>query len=201
MPGIASLEPFKPMQEDNRDSEPIEYIEDTEHMEEVPAILDEGMGDEQSFPDLDEPTETTEEQSAPTPPVIGGVAGWMLKEKEAEEQRSSTAPEAALPAEAQGETNGGPLGCCFGVIVGLVLSLVIVILSELYGGPFVHSLQGSFTVIIRLILALVAIAGMTIFGYFGWKIGKKVFREYEPPVVKDRSRKPKARTRPKPKGI
>ncbi len=33
--------------------------------------------------------------------------------------------EAQLPPEAQGETNGGPLGCCLGVTVGLLLSLTV----------------------------------------------------------------------------
>src|SRR5579884_3011004 len=31
--------------------------------------------------------------------------------------------EPQLPPEAQGEVNGGPLGCCLGVTVGLLLSL------------------------------------------------------------------------------
>ena len=162
------------MPEDNQESEPKEQRED---VEEVPAPLDERTGDEQPLPAADELAETTEEH------------------------QSSTSPKATLPPEAQGETNGGPLGCCLGVVVGLVLSLIIVILSDLYGGPLVHSLQGGFTVIVRILMGLIALAGMTIFGYFGWKIGKKIFREYEPPIVKDRSRKPKPRTRPKPKGI
>ena len=162
------------MPEENHEPEPNEYRED---VEEVPATFNEGMEDEQSLPTLDEPVETIKEQP------------------------SSTPPQAALPPEAQGETNGGPLGCCFGVIVGLVLSLIIVVLSELYGAPLVHSLQGGFTVIVRILMGVLALAGVILFGYLGWKIGKKVFREYEPPVVKERGRKPKPRTRPKPKSI
>lgn len=171
---IANLEPFKPMPEDNRDSEPTESIEDTEHTEEVPTTLEEGTGDEPPLPDASD----------------GSVAAG-------EEQPAISSSEAALPPEALGETNGGPLGCCLGVVVGLVLSLIIVIVSELYGAPLVHSLQGGFTVIVRIVMALFAIAGVIIFGYFGWKIGRKLYREYEPPVVKDRRRKPK----PRPKGI
>src|SRR5690349_12923039 len=99
MPGTASLERFKPMQDDKHDSEPTEYI-DAEYTEEDPATIDEEKGDQQSLPTAsNEPATTAEEQ-----PVV-------------------SSPEAALPSEALGETNGGPLGCCLGVVVGLVLSL------------------------------------------------------------------------------
>ena len=175
MPGTASLERFKPMPEDNRDQEPTEYI-DAEYWEEIPAIIDEGTGEESPLPAAsDEPTATAEEQPA------------------------ASLPEAALPPEAQGETNGGPLGCCLGVIVGLLLSVVSAIVSRLYGGPLAQLLQGSFSIVVRIVMAVFAVAGVIIFGYFGWKIGRKLYREYEPPVVKDRRRKPKPR--PKPKGI
>jgi len=177
MQEIASLEHFKPMPEDNRDSEPIEYI-GAEYREEVPATIDEGTGEEQPPPATsDEPATTAEEQPAPS------------------------SPEAALPPEALGETNGGPLGCCFGVIVGLVLSLVVVIASRLYGDPLAQLLQGNLSIVVRIVTVLFAIAGVIIFGYFGWKIGRKLYRDYEPPVVKDRRRKPKARAKPKPKSI
>src|SRR5215472_12080770 len=43
--------------------------------------------------------------------------------------------EGALPPEAQGETNGGPLGCCLGVMMGLLLSLSLAIVSRLYADP------------------------------------------------------------------
>ena len=162
------------MPEENQESQSKEY---SENVEEVPTTPDEGMEHEQPLPIMDEPAESIKEQP------------------------SSTSPQAALPPEAQGETNGGPLGCCLGVIVGLVLSLIIVVLSDLYGAPLVHSLQGGFTIIVRILTGVVALAGVIIFGYLGWKIGKKVFREYEPPVVKERSRKPKPRTKPKPRGI
>src|SRR4051812_14890085 len=36
--------------------------------------------------------------------------------------------ENTLPPEAQGEANGGPLGCCLGIMVGLLLSLSLAIL-------------------------------------------------------------------------
>ena len=172
---------FEPMPEDNRDSELTKYteaIEDLEQMEEVPPTLAAETGNEHTLLDL--PGEST---------VVG------------DEQPAVSAPEAALPPEAQGETNGGPLGCCLGVIVGLVLSLVIAIASQVYVGPLVHLLQGNLSTVVRIVMALVAVAGVIIFGYFGWKIGRRLYREYEPPVVKDRRRKPKPRTKPKPKEI
>jgi len=48
-------------------------------------------------------------------------------------------------------------------------------------------------VVIRIVMIIFAIAGAIIFGYFGWKIGKRFYREYEPPVIKDRRRKSKPR--------
>lgn len=91
-----------------------------------------------------------------------------------------------LSPEAQGPTNGGPLGCCLGVVVGIFLTaLVITAVSvALRNGGYL-----SFgTLPILLIGAIVC-------GYFGWKIGKKVYREYEIPVVKDRRRRAKPRAR------
>ncbi len=85
-------------------------------------------------------------------------------------------PEAKLPPEAQGELNGGPLGCCLGVAVGLLLSLSVAILSRFYADPLAQVLHG---VTVRIVMAIVAIAGAIIFGYLGWKIGKRFYREYE----------------------
>jgi hypothetical protein len=99
-----------------------------------------------------------------------------------------------LPAEAQGEVNGGPLGCCLGVMIGLLISLAIAVLSRLYADPLAHILQGNLSLITRIVMALLAIVGAIAFGYFGWKIGKRVYREYDPPVVKDRGRKAKPKT-------
>lgn len=102
-------------------------------------------------------------------------------------------PAAKLPPEAQGEVNGGPLGCCLGVMVGLTLSLVVVVASRFLADPLAQVLHGSLSVVIRIVMIIFAIAGAIIFGYFGWKIGKRFYREYEPPVIKDRRRKSKPR--------
>jgi hypothetical protein len=88
-------------------------------------------------------------------------------------------PAAQLPPEAQGEVNGGPLGCCLGVTIGLLLSLIVAVLSRLYADPLAQVLHGGLSVTVRIVMVFLAIAGAIIFGFFGWKIGKLVYREYE----------------------
>ncbi len=98
----------------------------------------------------------------------------------AEEQPSPAAsPEAQLPPEAQGEVNGGPLGCCLGVTVGLLLSLVVAVLSRFYADPLAQVFHSSLSVTVRIVMLIFAIAGAALFGYVGWKIGKRLYREYE----------------------
>ena len=87
--------------------------------------------------------------------------------------------EAQLPREAQGETNGGPLGCCLGVTVGLLLSLTVAILSRLYADPLAQVFHGGLSIIVRIVMSIFAIAAAIVFGYVGWKIGKRLYREYE----------------------
>ena len=87
--------------------------------------------------------------------------------------------EAQLPPEAQGETNGGPLGCCLGVTVGLLLSLTVAILSRLYADPLAQVFHGGLSIIVRIVMSIFAIAAAIVFGYVGWKIGKRLYREYE----------------------
>jgi uncharacterized protein YacL len=87
--------------------------------------------------------------------------------------------ETKLPPEAQEEVNGGPLGCCLGVTIGLLLSLIVAILSRLYADPLAQLLHGGLSITVRVIMSIVAIVGAIVFGYFGWKIGKHMYREYE----------------------
>src|SRR5205823_6440324 len=87
--------------------------------------------------------------------------------------------ETQLPPEAQGETNGGPLGCCLGVTVGLLLSLTVAILSSLYANPLAQVFHSSLSMSVRIVMFMVAIVGSVFFGYIGWKIGRRAYREYE----------------------
>jgi phosphotransferase system glucose/maltose/N-acetylglucosamine-specific IIC component len=94
-----------------------------------------------------------------------------------------------LPPEAQGEVNGGPLGCCLGTIIGLILSLTVAVIGRIYAAdPLVPVFHSALLVLIllRIAMAITAIAGAVILGYLGWKIGRKLYREYEPPVVQYR---------------
>lgn len=103
-----------------------------------------------------------------------------------------------LPPEAQGEANGGPLGCCLGTTIGLLLSVSIALLSRFYADPLFKALNTNLSLVVRIIMVLVAIIAMIICGYFGWRIGKMIYREYEPPVVQRQPRRRK-KTRPAPK--
>jgi len=113
--------------------------------------------------------------------------------EEADLSPSSSSSIAQLPPEAQGEINGGPLGCCLGVMVGLLLSLSVAVISRFYADPLAHILGGVLSLVVRIAMALAALIAVVVCGNFGWKIGKKLYREYDPPVIKDRRRD----TRPK----
>ncbi len=97
----------------------------------------------------------------------------------------------SLPPEAQGEVNGGPLGCCLGTIIGLMLSLPVAVIGRIYANPLVPVFHSALLVLIllRIAMAITGIAGAVILGYLGWKIGRKLYREYEPPVVRYRTYK------------
>ena len=111
-----------------------------------------------------------------------------------EEQPPTPADDAAkLPPEAQGELHGGPLGCCLGVTVGLLLSTLLGILGFGHNLAFLLSFVLPFNAItmIRIATGCISVAGAIIAGIVGWKVGKRFYREYEPPVIKDRRRKSK----------
>ncbi|RAQ96431.1 hypothetical protein [Thermogemmatispora tikiterensis] len=87
---------------------------------------------------------------------------------------SQPAPvEAATP---EWETNGGPLGCCLGVTVGLLLSLCLPVAVRLVGSPLSDFFNGA---LLRVMMALAAVVAAIICGYFGWKVGRRLYREYE----------------------
>lgn len=104
--------------------------------------------------------------------------------------------ESALPPEAQGEVNGGPLGCCLGVTVGLLLSLSLIILSYVFANPLRGLFQGNdslFGLLVRILMGILAVGLAILCGIVGWRLGKRFFREYEPPVVKERKRRTRAK--------
>ncbi len=130
-------------------------------------------------------------QSAPDeePQFTDPSAPQADQPAEAEEAPSS---ENTLPPEALGETNGGPLGCCLGVMVGMLLSLSLAILSRLYATPLGSLFQGNYGLLglfVRILMGILVLALAILFGYIGWKLGKRFYREYEAPVRKERKRR------------
>jgi len=111
-----------------------------------------------------------------------------LEEDQPEEQASPPAAgalAAQLPPEAQGEVNGGPLGCCFGISMGLLLSagiasLSIPVINHFFAG------RGLLSLTTQILVIVLAIVGFFLFGYLGWRIGRRVFREYEPSPAQQR---------------
>ncbi len=134
---------------------------------------------------------SSEFPDVPEPEDIQGEYGEDLiqpqSETESTGEEASSSPESSLPPEAQGETNGGPLGCCLGIVVGLLFSLLL-------STTLAILLTNGRTLSFPIITIPTIIIGTILCSYFGWKIGKKVYREYEQPVVKERRRTRKSRT-------
>ncbi len=95
-------------------------------------------------------------------------------------QDAQDTPQNQLPPEARGETNGGPLGCCFGVSMGLLTSAGIVSLSIPLLSHITAGLNGFLAFLVIVVAIIFVIIATLALGYVGWKIGRRVFREYEP---------------------
>ncbi len=116
-------------------------------------------------------------EEQPYPATYGSIpesteVTMVLRE---EEHPTSSTAEVTLPPEAQGEANGGPLGCCLGTIVGLFLTILL-----LLGFSILLSNGG----VLGFATIPFIVAGTIAGGFGGWKIGKSVFKEYQPPIVK-----------------
>ncbi len=97
----------------------------------------------------------------------------------------ASAPATQLPPEARGDVNGGPLGCCFGISMGLLLSagiasLSIPIINHFFAG------RGLVALVTQIVVIVLVIIGFFVLGYLSWKIGRRVFREYEPSAAQVR---------------
>lgn len=100
-------------------------------------------------------------------------------------------PHSTLPQDVEGESHGGPLGCCLGVVVGLFVTMLVMF------GISIALANGGYLGIATLPIALLGGIGG---GYLGWRLGGKYYRVYEPPVVIDKrrkSRRKKRRAQPK----
>jgi hypothetical protein len=141
--------------------------------------------------DNQNPTIQPNEETTDTSPMTNEDELPSRASLTGQDQGAGLAPALDASPEAQGEVNGGPLGCCLGVFIGLMVSLPIAVIGRLYANPLVPVFHSALLVLIllRILMAIGAIAGAIIFGYFGWKIGKKLYREYEPPVIPIREQK------------
>ncbi len=178
MQAIASLERFNSMSENTQN----EFTETSAGKPdaEAPAIVEINSREEQ-------PAEVEKNHAEASP--TGDEA--VPQEEQPAEAGATPTPENTLPPEAQGEANGGPLGCCLGIMIGLLLSLSLVVFSRAYATSLVNALQGNYGLLgllVRILMGVLAFACAIFFGYVGWKLGKRFYREYEPPVRKRRSR-------------
>lgn len=125
------------------------------------------------FPDQPDNYSATSSEETPTPFQEEEIT--VATTQVGSEEAVLPVVEGQLPPEAQGETNGGPLGCCLGTVVGLFLTVLLIL-----GLSILLSNGGTLSFATVPIIALGTIAG----GYGGWKIGKRVYKEYEQPIVK-----------------
>jgi len=107
--------------------------------------------------------------------------------------QTPVAPTPTLPPEAQGETNGGPLGCCMGITIGLMFGLLIGLIGFASFGSAIltNAFHGDPLTYVRIATAIFGGIGVILGGPIGWRIGKRAYREYDKPVVKDRKSKSK----------
>ena len=98
-----------------------------------------------------------------------------------EPETVATEPEIVLPTMAQYETNGGPLGCCMGIVVGVLISLLLGIIGfgRVTANLIVFLVHVDPATNIRIATALFTVIGTVLGGYIGWKVGKRLYREYE----------------------
>jgi hypothetical protein len=89
-----------------------------------------------------------------------------------------------------GEAHGGPLGCCLGIVAGLFLTLFIM---------FSISIALANRGLLSVASLPIALLGGIIGGYLGWLIGRRLYREYEPPIVAVPQRRKRKRSRAMPK--
>ncbi|HEY7414554.1 MAG TPA: hypothetical protein VH593_05140 [Ktedonobacteraceae bacterium] len=129
--------------------------------------------------ETEQPGESEVEQSANAPEST----------EEQPEEGVERYPASTLPPVESEEAHGGPLGCCLGVVVGMFLTMLLMLSVSLALS------NGGF---LGIATAPIALLGGCIGGYFGWRIGRAVYRVYEPPVIIDkRHRSKKSRSKVK----
>lgn len=147
----------------------------------------------EAMPDVDQWVAERSSEASEGIPIVFSPTPDKPPVEEPPTEEQSPSPESQLPPEAQGEANGGPLGCCLGVMIGLLLSLAIPILSQAFASPLRAFFQGNLAPLVRILMVILAVVFAILCGYFGWKVGKRIYREYDPPVAKERKRRAKVK--------
>lgn len=98
-----------------------------------------------------------------------------------EAEKTTTESEIVLPTMAQYETNGGPLGCCIGIVVGILISLLFGVIGfgRVTANLIVFLVHADPVTNIRIATALFTVIGIVLGGYIGWKVGRRLYREYD----------------------
>lgn len=123
-----------------------------------------------SFDPFNEDPSASDQNEEETPQISEAIELETPGIVEFELETSGDPLLSTLPPEARGETNGGPLGCCLGTVAGMFLTLAVILLISIEIG------NGGY---LGWATAPVALLGAIIGGYVGWRIGKRVYREYE----------------------
>jgi hypothetical protein len=128
-------------------------------------------------PEGEQPDQVADSEESYVDPYADGP----LAPEQPELPRAEPASEAELPPEARGETNGGPLGCCLGITVGIMFCLFLGVIGvgQLLASGIVPLLHGDAITTTRIATAILASVGAILGGFAGWKIGKRLYREYE----------------------
>src|SRR5258707_1244253 len=148
MPAIVSLERFKTM---------------SEHAQDESAELSADHA-----PALNE--NTTQDESAAQAAADQDSAEAFQPEQPSEAASKAGKSENDLPPEAQGEVNGGPLGCCLGTMIGLLLSLSLAVFSRAFATSLGSVLQGNFWLLgllVRILMGILAFALAVFLVYVG----------------------------------
>lgn len=136
--------------------------------------------DEEAQP-IDSTDSSTDETEEETPST-----------SESETEEKAPDPENMLPPEARGEVNGGPLGCCLGFMIGMLLGGVLLSLSlTILNHAFAD--YGLVGWLVRVLLGILAFVLLIFLCRTGWKLGKRFYREYEPPTINERQRRPRTK--------
>jgi hypothetical protein len=97
------------------------------------------------------------------------------------EQPESEQTESDLPPEARGGVNGGPLGCCMGVTIGILVcfALGLMVFGQLTAHLLATLIHADALTELRVATGFLATIGAIAGGIIGWKVGKRVYKEYE----------------------